>query len=185
MFANFGETIFRTIYEYKKILKRHLSAEQYRDKVNALGIKRKQLRTMSEVALYKLASSILKDLENYKTKDYPSLYSGIHEFINHIKHILKNYHLEDQTVVHSSQTASQKIVEMIQVISLCEEGVDSGILYQLNACTETIIKYGTLEQLDMIINLLKQQQKEGKKFFAAILERLEAHFQKILRDPAL
>jgi hypothetical protein len=183
MFANFQETIFHTIYEYKKILKRYLPAEEYRNKIKALGIKRKQLKTINEAVLYKLTQTILKDLDNYKTKNYPSLYSGVHEFTKHIKGILKQYHLEDQIVVHTARTASQKIIDMLQIISANGKKVDDKIEQQLNFCAREIMDYGNLEQVDMIINLLRQKESEGSKSLCLLLAKLEAHFQKMLKNP--
>jgi hypothetical protein len=183
MFENFGETIFRTIYEYKKILKRHLPTGQYGKKIRDLGIKRKHLRDMSEIDLYKLLQVILNDLENYKRQDYPRLYSGIHEFINYIKSLLKYYHIEDKAIVHSSRTASQKIIDMIQLIS-ANESFSDDLMQEVSLCLEKIMQYGTIEQVDMLINVLKQQANEKKELCDYLLSKLETHLKKMLQNPS-
>lgn len=116
----FATKIRQCVTQYKRILKRHLSATAYTLKVKTLQIKRTELKNTSDVELFHIANRILRDIETWLAKQdiSASEFSGLDEFRQHIKEYLRNYYLEGNKVVNAHQQTSRLIVECIQLLDL-------------------------------------------------------------------
>jgi hypothetical protein len=166
-------TILDSIYEYKKILKRHLPVNQYSKKIKQLGIKNKQLKNMNEVALYHLASNIIKDLEKLQSSnDYLTIrYSGTSNFIKHLKSTLQTHYLENSKLINGTQKAAHAMVEAIQLLAFGD--TDDMLYKKIQKCTQDIAKYGSKQQMQKFSEALKHPHHRSKNFVPGLVRYLD------------
>lgn len=116
----FADNIRKLITQYKQILKRHLPARAFSTKINALQIKRTQLKHASDVELFHTIDRIIYEIESWQANKNiaSSEYSGLDEFRDHIKTFIRNYAVKDNRVINRCQHASRTLVECIQLLSM-------------------------------------------------------------------
>lgn len=182
---SFSEMVFRAIADYKKLLKRKLPSDKYSLALQQMGIKRLQLKNLNESSLLQVVNKILHDLEtsynNYNNKQ--ALYSGIQEFVEHLKGIIKSYHINNNIVINPTQKASAILLDAIQLISLPNSEITAATVRSLEVCVENLIHYGTASQITMMINALKKQGSEKMDFCSMLLQRLEVHLRELTTHP--
>ena len=151
----FAGKIRRLVLGYKQILKRHLSTNAYTLKVETLQIKSRELKQASDPELFQVAHGMLYDVESWLAKQSIAAaneYSGLEEFLPHLKNTLRQYYLHGNSVINAEQHASRVIVESIQLLG--------------KPCCET-----TTQQLKKNITLLRQlgRREELEKLHKALL----------------
>lgn len=165
----FATKIRQCITQYKRILKRHLSATAYTLKVKTLHIKRKELKNTSDVELFHIANRVLRDIETWLAKQDISAieFSGLDEFRQHIKNTLCNYSLEGDKVVNTNQQASRLIVESIQLLGLpFSDRINTKLIKNITLLKEL----GNEEALNKLGSALLKKNAEMNNQFLPILE---------------
>lgn len=159
----FSEHILKSLNDYKRLLRRYLSNSERESAIINLGIKRKSLKSDSDVILYNKALRVLEDIEYWSAKlnRVATEYSGIDEFYNYLKNYLSQYQVENNTVVNVNHRASCALVQAIQLIGLPEKALNSQAA-KLENCIETIAKFCTKDQRRMLARALCDQKNEGK-----------------------
>jgi hypothetical protein len=163
---------------YKIILRKNLSIQKRTIKFATLGLKRQQLKQASDTVLYNTAQRVLEDIEQYiesSNDDAPSLYCGLHAFYKHLKSILANYSLQQNTVIHTHQQSSRALVNAIQLITLAKDKPDLAIANKLDLCGLTIAKLGSKEQKEKLAYALNLHKECNIDFFLPLLHNFERY----------
>ena len=167
--STFSQVMLEAVNDYKLLLRKNADPNANASKIKTLGIKRKQLKAMSEIQLYQLGPVILKELENnLEAEKCSNYYCGIEEFIEHLKSILKAYCLENNKVISVTQKASSAMLEAIQLMSLPENKLNANVAIKLNQCVYNVIKYGNKEQLQILAEAIKNHKKSTTSFFCKL-----------------
>ncbi len=153
----FTDKVRKLITQYKQILKRHLPARSFSAKINALQIKRTQLKHASDVDLYHTIDRILYEIDSWHSnKDIVSSeYSGLDEFRDHIKNTIQNYALKDNKVINRCQHASRTLVESIQLLNMPQ---NEKTIEKLKANIAHLRQHGHEEELQKL-SLALQKMK--------------------------
>ena len=184
--SHFIETVSQAICEYKKILKRKLPQQSYSKKLRELGIKRTQLKRLDETGIFQVAHKVLGELEEtYTNTAYPSLYSGVHEFVGHFKNIISNHKIENDKVINTTQKASAAIIETAQILALSKSKFTKDHIDKLEYCIDGIIQYGTCTQIRMVFNAIQKRGLEKVDACTSLLEKLETHLDNIPEEENL
>lgn len=175
----FSEKIIKALNSYKAILKKNLSSQEKAAKLNALGLRRKQLQEANDVALYSKAQQVLKDIalsievpNDYETSSW---YCGLHEFYKHLQDILATYYISHNTVMHVTQQSSRALVDAIQLMSLADTALDQKIATKLDQCGQTVAKFGSKEQQEKLVYALKLHKERNVSFFLPLLSSFEKY----------
>lgn len=180
----FSEIITKALNDYKSILKKDLSPEQRAARLSALGLRRRELKQSSTVVLYKKAKQVLKDIENTMASagdEVPSWYCGLQAFYQHLQDILADYQVSEDTVVHITQESSRALINAIQLVSLTDSRLDSNIAKKLDQCGKIVAKFGSKQQQEKLVYVLKLHKERNTAFFMPLLYNLE----KYLSQPSL
>jgi len=176
----FSETIIKALNGYKTILKKNLSSEEKTAKLNALGLKRKQLQQANDVVLYSTAQQVLKDIA--QSTEFPddndkasSWYCGLHEFYKHLQDILATHYVSQNTVIHVTQQSSRALVNAIQLMSLADAALDKKVATRLDQCGQTVAKFGSKEQQQKLAHALKLHKERNVSFFLPLLCNFEKY----------
>lgn len=156
----FSEHILKLLNDYKRLLRRYVSGVEREKAIINLGIKRKSLKFDNDVILYNKAHRVLKDIEYWtdKLNRTATEYSGIDEFYEHLESYLSNYRVDGNAVVHITQRVSCALVQAIQIISLPEAKLSDSNVSKLDDCIQTIAKFGTKDQRNMLAKALNKQR---------------------------
>lgn len=171
-------TITRAINDYKALLRRNLPAKICSDKLKNLGIKRKQLRLANELELFHIAQKIITDLENAPVKDkkqYSASYCGSHQFLQHLKNIVLEYTIEEQTIIHIGQMAARALVAGLQLIATHghELAENNYIAKKLIEYSHIIIKHGNMKQIKILTTAITQHRAQHSHYSAKIPQEIE------------
>lgn len=174
----FSDYILKLLNDYKRILKRYMSAEERENTIIELGLKRKSLKSDNDVILYNKAHRTLKNIEYWTSRSSHNAteHSGIDEFYQHLKNYLNDFRIENNQVVHMSQKVSCAIVQVIQLLALpatklCENSNSN----KLNSCIQTVAKFGTKEQRTLLANALQTQKVQNSTVFGPILDKFNKY----------
>lgn len=175
----FDKKILKLLNDYKLILRKHVARHEWAEKINALGLKRKQLRLDNEIALYHKAHRIVADILSWtdNANNTASWYSGIDEFCQHLKNILSEYHIDNDRILHASQYASRAMVEAIQIMKMPHSRLTSALAQKLDSCGHIIARHGTPEQQDLFVKTLKNYQQADINFFTPLVQNFERYLQ--------
>lgn len=176
-FAKIGTQL---INKYKVIIKKHLTSQEWAQKMSVFELRRKYMRNDDEVALYHKAKRVLEDLcQHLQDNNNGSIwYSGLDEFCQHMKNTLDEFHVENNQIIHCSQLASRTLVRALQLANLPEHKRNSVAGHQLDHCGQIIAKYGTREQQEMFAKAIKQFQHHDVNFFMP----LQKNFDKYMHE---
>jgi hypothetical protein len=160
--ATFSEIILPALNAYKAILRKKFTSGKAENKIKELKLKRVQLQSSSELALYRIANNIIIDCENYinDVTDDPVYHFGMADFAEYLKNTLKEYAIEGNKVVHRKQEASRLILQVIQLISFPPEKFD---FETISDCIEKIKTIGSPEQKDNLKLALQKQSNMHPK----------------------
>lgn len=178
----FSNIILKAITDYKLFLRRILSAKDCSAKIVQLGIKRTQLREIGndDVAFYKIAALIAKDLESYilQEKKDDMYYSGAEEFLRYLNRILGEYLVEGNKVVHTTQSAACAVVDAFQILSLSEQRFTTELIEKFVKSLKTVAKYGDISQINLFVEAIHSQEKRIVEAFRrnGRIFRLEDYF---------
>jgi hypothetical protein len=174
--SEFTNVISHNIYQYKKILKRHLQPDDFSDKIKSLGINRITLRSKTEVDLYKISKMIYADLDNYrkKSENPMQLFSGVTKFREHLKSVLNSYRLESNKVINANIEATHSIATILQMVSLYQNENPSDYLQKLTPHVKKVLQYANPEQISSLTAALNQYQGANNKLSKSILRILSA-----------
>lgn len=170
----FSQTIAKAISTYRQMLRRYLPQAERVTRLNKLNLKDPHLYE-SDLALYRAAMSIVKDIEeNMGVADqgYYS-YSGIGTFCEYLKEYLSKYEIEGDTVIHRAQKASRALVQAIQLATLPENRLDENVKRKLRHCNEVIASFGSNEQHEIYINNLEKMLAYNEEFYSPILQNFK------------
>jgi|688.fasta_scaffold634871_1 hypothetical protein len=158
----FSEHVLKMLNDYKRLLRRYVSSTERENTIINLGIKRKSLRFDNDVILYNKAYRVLQDIEYWtdKLNRNATEYSGIDEFYTHLKSYLTQYRADGNTIIHVSQQVSCALVQAIQIISLPESKLSDYNISKLDDCIQTIAKFGTKDQRNMLAKALNKQRTD-------------------------
>jgi hypothetical protein len=168
----FASKIRQLINQYKRILKRHLSASTYLLKVKTLHIKRKELKNATDVDLFHISNRVLYDIETWLSNQGIAAceYSGIDEFYRHMKSYTNTFRVDDDKILHSDQQASRAIVESIQL--LCLPFNEKNSLRLMNNIS-LMRRIGAYELLDKLSIALYKKNTETDNLFQPIIQFFE------------
>lgn len=169
----------KAIHQYKKIMRKKLPPELYKKQVQAFGIKRLQLRDMSEVALLRVLEKIIAELEEHHTaENYPRLYSGINEFTDHLKNIIKNHHIENNKVVNLALKATALTLEVIQQLSVTPSKRTPSSQKKLVSSIEKILQHGSTNEINLVLEALKKHDLKTNDLYVTLIQKIEKHLKK-------
>lgn len=173
----FAKNIQSLLNEYKIIIKKHLTHEEWTYKIKDLGLKRKVLKSDDEITLYRKANKVAEDIFTRLKNEAntPSWYSGLDEYCQHLKNVLNEYQIDNHKIIHTSQCASRAIVEAIQLIKLPNANLNAEIAKKLENCGHIIARYGTREQQEIFAKTLENFQQSDVNFFMPLLHSFEKH----------
>lgn len=175
----FAQTIIKLLNHYKAIIRKYLSSTEWSEKIEALELRRKNLREDNEVALYYKAQRVLDDMTQRLSNSPVSYwYSGLDEFHQHFKSILSEYQIEDKKIVHAGQQASRAMVLALQLIKTPDGQRSHQVAQQLDQCGHIIAKYGSLEQQTMFSKALRNFQQQDVNFFLPLLQKFEDYMER-------
>lgn len=178
--STFNKVITKLLTEYKSIVKKFLSPKVATAKIDALGLKRKELRYDDDVALFYKSQRVLEDMQVWLRSEVRShWYSGLDEFCQYLKNILCEYELVNNRVVHTSRQASCALVEAFQIIRLNTKR-NKFTMRRLEHCAQIIAQFGTREQQEMFGKALKNHEYEDVNFFLPLLASFEKHLHEFL-----
>lgn len=170
----FYNVILRVINDYKYMLKRNLTVDEYKVRVRNLGIKRMHIRNAEEVKLYNIGLQIVSALENdeaiFTTERPMSFYNGSQGFLRYLKELLAQYSVENGKVVHITQTASCALINLIQLLHKAQEKITNELKQEIDCHSHVIIKHGNKEQKRMFRKLI---QEKGLSHMNAFLQALQ------------
>lgn len=174
----FAVTIKQLVTHYKRVLKRHLSASNYSKKVEDLQIKRLTLKQASDIDLYHITSRVLYDTESWLASQHISAneHSGLNEFRDHLKEVMKNYYVENNQVMNSQQNASRVIVESIQLLNM---PFNETISLQLKKNIRLLHKLKSKEALSALRSALHKLSTAKKTDLTQILRFIENEQQSL------
>ncbi len=177
--STFSEISTKLLVDYKNLLKRHHSPAERDEKLNKLGLARKQVKHNDEITLYRLITHVIKDVEHWVSSNVQtaSWYSGVDEFLQHMKAVVAPYRLDGNKIIHITQAASRAVVEAIQLMSLPDPRLTPAIAHQLNNSGLLIVKYGTKEQQGIYINGLKARAQRNLQFFLPLIDHYHKHWE--------
>ena len=176
----FTKIITKLLNEYKCIIKKHLTRQEWTAKINELGLRRKTLKHDSEIVLYQKAKKVVEDISSYlhlNSNNMPSWHSGLDEFCQYLKNTLNDYQLENNKMVHTSQQVSRALVEAVQLINLPNLKRNTQIARKLETCGHVIAKHGSREQQDLFGRALKNYQHHDVNFFQPLIHSFEKYAQ--------
>jgi hypothetical protein len=160
---DFNSMILKAISDYKVILRKTLPAPICVAKMHELGIKRKYVKEVDVVGLYKIGQKIIAELKQYvsinKRRKSNNFYQGASEFLQYLEEIFANYCIEDNRVVHVGQKASSALVNAIQLITLSQGKLTKSKALQVVQYGNVVASCGTKEQREMFINAINEHQK--------------------------
>ena len=173
----FSDLISKLLLNYKMILKRHLPAVKAKMKVIELGLMRKSLQNSGDVELYQKAKSTLADLNQWldSINDLPSWYSGLEEFRQHLQGNLNAYRIQGDRVIHIHQKTSAFIVQAVQLMNLTDEQLNAQISQKMQNIAIGIAEYGTPEQRQYFLHILRQKADHNPGFFLPQISAFENH----------
>ena len=173
--STFSQIMLKAINDYKSLLRKSLPTNKSSVKIKELGIKRKQIKAMSEVQLHNIGTIICNELEqNIHTGKCSNYYCGIEEFVEYLKKILTSYGIENNQIINTKQKASQAMLEAIQLMALPEDKLDASTAIKLNQCVYNITKYGDKEQLQILTEAIKAHKQRATIFFCKLWENFVA-----------
>jgi hypothetical protein len=160
--STFSINITALLEEYKTILRKLLPLKEANAKIYRLKLVNKQLSQISDdIVLYKIANNVINDAQKL-TKDFTnnqSYYFRLFDYAEHLKRTLNDFCIENDKVIHPKQEASRKLLEAIQLIGLSPK-LNSTFLERLKGCVEIINKYGTEDQYQQLMMLIKSKSNE-------------------------
>ena len=156
--SDFHNKILKAISDYKLILRKTLPAVQCTTKMRTLGIKRKSMRGVDGVGLYKIGLKIIDDLKNNiivnKNKKSANSYSGVKEFLQYLQELYTQYDIESNRVVHVGQKSSCALVDALQLISMAKGEFTKEMLHRIKRYGNIIDLYGNEEQKKMFFEAI-------------------------------
>lgn len=177
----FSEAALGIIAQYRQMLRRAISNKQQREeKLTELGLAY-QYSKDTDYQLYHKINLIIEDLKSYcDSNDNNNYYhySGAKKFHNYLELFIKQYLIQDQTVIHCTQLASKRMLEVIQIATLPTEKLCSDeIIKRLAAANHSIALYGVPEQHEQHLANLRSYRHEAN---AAFYDGMINNFNKAL-----
>jgi hypothetical protein len=173
---NFYEIAFKAIYEYKKIIKKRLSADLYREKIATLRLDKNYLSSQTAVELFYIFQAIVRDLMKSRgqlTKDCQS-YCGISAFIKHYKKVLSEYHVDNGNLIHLERSLLKSLVASAQLLNRAIHPSLNNHKYQeLTNCINIVLKHGQVQHIDFMIKALSRDCAPSIPGLPLLISRLE------------
>lgn len=170
----FSETITKAISVYRQLLRRYLPQVQRVKKLAQLKLK-DQNTYASDISLYHVAQSIIKDIETnmeIPEQGYYS-YSGIATFCDYLKEYLANYEVDGDQIAHRAQKASRALIQAIQLVALPNHQLNDSIAKKLKDCNGVIATFGSDEQHRLHISTLEKQRCINESFYGIIIDNFK------------
>lgn len=173
----FAKVAIKLLNEYKSVLKKHLSRQDWTATINHLGLRRKTLRNDSETILFVKAQNAKKDLAKRLSQysNPPSWYSGLDEFNQYFKNALDEYQLIDGKILNAAAEASRALVDAYQLMKMPNAKRDTAIAAKIENCSQIVAKFGSREQQIMFSKALKNYKHEDVNFFHPLIKAFEKH----------
>ena len=179
----FVQTATQIINDYKRLLSKLVSATTDRqDRLKTMRLKRKDLRSSTEVDLYIKIKDIIADLENWQRKSTrESLeYSGLENFIEHVKSSFNEFRLTSSNkVVHGRQKASCALIEAVQLMSMPDPKLTSDLYERLDQCSQIIAKFGTQDQQIAYNKALQVHRERNASFFHPLVDSFKRYLSSL------
>jgi hypothetical protein len=167
--ATFSQSILKAVDEYKILIKR-MYPRTSPAKFKELGIKRLQLRSMSEVELFRLGQKLLLELEKelatnpQQAKRNLTYFSGIDRFYQHLNKIINSYQICNNQVVNAKQQNACELINLIQVLTFDHRRLElPETQNQICVLISKLTKQGDQELLNLVGEALVALQKKGAK----------------------
>ncbi len=146
--TTFKTNLLPALDHYKSILRKTLPADEAKQKINDLKLRRKQLQNAPETTIYETALNILKELSSWD-----STYEKCQQYI---QQLINEYIIEDNKLVQPKQKAANALLDVIQIIRFRSES--QTIITKLDTSIKTINKYGSSEQCAELRAILQKIQ---------------------------
>jgi len=175
---NFAQTATKLLREYKNILKKQLTEAESAKQLADLHLNRR-LPTR-ELTLYKLVHKIIDNADRFfdENNSHSRLrYSGISQFLLYMKSEMAFYQLDNNKVIHTTQSASKAMIDAIQLMSLPEARLSQDVYTKLDSCCSLIAHYGVKEQRIAFTNSLKSQLIRHINFFQPLFQSYQQYLQ--------
>ena len=171
---NFSKIAVKLLKAYKSLLKKQLRPEDSDKRLSSLGLD-KRLPT-HEIALYELVNQIIHKVHT-ETKTVQSYlkFSGIEQFIQHMKHELSFYKLEGNMIIHTTQATSDAMIQAIQIMGLPVEKHSPPMFSKLQVAASLVARYGVEEQKTVFLNSLKSHLHRNVDFLQPLLNEYEGY----------
>lgn len=171
----FTRTMSKAIADYRTLLRRRLKQADRMHKLQALNLRDKKMY-QSDLALYHAGQAIVKDIRSTMLQPMNGYYSysGLAQFCDYLEAYLSDYFIENDTVIHCAQKASRALLDAIQLAGLDRSQLDDRIATLFYNCNETIVEFGTKEQVELQMQLLARQQASHPDFYTKLIAHLES-----------
>lgn len=171
----FTEVVRKALNDYKQILKRSLPDDERNQKLEELGLLRRDLMLANDAVLYQKATNVIKDIQRQlrRNETTPAWYSGLDEFCYFLENELKQYCLDKNKVLHIAQQASRSLIDAIQLMSLPNTKLDDIVAEQLQRANQLLMRYGSKEQITQLKDVYRAHKTRNLNFFLPLLKQLE------------
>lgn len=174
----FFDTMINALGKYRALLKRYYAPEEKDQKLQQFNLEGRPT-DYTEVMLFHIAEQVIEDLASILT-DLPSSYysySGWQNFHEYLQHFLADYMVEDNQVVHKRQKAACAILKAVQYLSLPNQKLTTDVASALEQCQHIIVRWGSKDQRQSYLNVLKKQSIRQELFFDPMITHFHTQLQ--------
>jgi hypothetical protein len=183
MSRKFEEVILPLLNNSKLMLRRLLSRDEAREKIEQLKISRKYLKIASEIELYRLTKEqVIPELERQiiGCGKIPDWHFGTLSFLQNLKETISEYKIENNQIISPQQKSTKAIFELIQLIDLSSKGDVKNLQQRMTNCLNIVEKYGNSEQLAKLQQILKDKNICEKTYIKSFFERFRLKYYNTL-----
>lgn len=170
---NFTQSASKLLLEYKNLIKKQCPEDSSK-KLAAFGLNKKI--TDRDLDLYQTIVKIIQIETKQQLTLKPSLrYSGVSQFLSHLKEFIADFQLLKGKVVHPGQASSRAMIELIQLLSLPASRLDASMSLRIENSLWTIAKLGDEQQKSRLFKALESQIERQSAYFTPLLNKY-SHF---------
>jgi adenylate kinase family enzyme len=178
--TTFPQKIIKLLSTCRGILKKQLTALEWKAKITELGIKRTLLQQDNEITLYHKTLNVLNYLRSWleQCSNRSAWYSGTEEFYEYLKEFLGEHRIENNKVININHQASRAMVEAIQLMNISPSSKHNfTTINRIDLCGKVIAHYGTTSQQQMFAKAIKDFQNNDTTFFVPLLENFDKYLK--------
>jgi hypothetical protein len=161
--STFSVKIIKILEEYKEILRSFMPLKVANARISCLGLINKKMLCASDLVLYKIANKTMADLQDFIKKANTKLpsYPRLQNYYEDLQKAIQEFCVDGDRVINPQQETSRLALEVIQVLSLSPEKINSTLRARVDACMEKIHQYGSLEQYQKLEILIAKKIVSG------------------------